>query len=88
MFFCISFKNNLTKLGRCDSYTIEWQNTSTGRLLGLLAVIVLQARTDRNARAARIGKYLKVPGKVPQSTYKYLKVPRSASKYLEVPQST
>ena len=28
--------NKLTKLGRCDRYTIEWLNNRTARLLGLL----------------------------------------------------
>ena len=30
--------NKLTKLGRCDSYTIEWLNNRTARLLVLLEI--------------------------------------------------
>ena len=37
-------KNKLTKLGRCDSYTIEWLNNRTARLLVLLGI---QAQTAR-----------------------------------------
>ena len=51
-------RNKLTKLSKCDSYTIEWLYKSIAWLLGLL---VLHARTDRNARAVHL--------EVPQSTY-------------------
>ena len=30
--------NKLTKLGRCDSYTIEWLDNRAARLLGLLGL--------------------------------------------------
>ena len=30
---------NINKLGRCDSYTIEWLNNSTAGLLGLKPLI-------------------------------------------------
>ena len=34
----------LTKLGRCDSYTMEWLNNRTARLLGLLRIQAQIAR--------------------------------------------
>ena len=77
--------NKLTKLGRCDSYTIEWLNNSSARLqdcwackLGLIGMLKLPGLLQLAGWA----------GSVPTSTYKYLKVPRSTSKYQEVPQST
>ena len=36
--------NKLTKLGRCDSYTIEWFNNRTARLLILLGIQAQAAR--------------------------------------------
>ena len=36
--------NKLTKLGRCDSYTIEWFNNRTTRLLILLRIQAQAAR--------------------------------------------
>ena len=36
--------NKLTKLGRCDSYTIDWLNNRTARLFVLLGI---QAQTAR-----------------------------------------
>ena len=45
-------RNKLTKLGRCDSYTIKWLNNRTARLLGLLGI---QLQTARTVRIGTIG---------------------------------
>ena len=38
------FLNKLTKLSRCDSYTIEWRSNNTARLLGLLGLLARTAK--------------------------------------------